>query len=87
MKKNNKLENSLAQLFSSSEYKMVDVSDKTVTHRKALAVGEIILGSTVIEMINNKTMPKGDPLAIAEVSGINGVKKQANLFLFVILCL
>ncbi|RUA17639.1 MAG: cyclic pyranopterin monophosphate synthase MoaC [Alphaproteobacteria bacterium] len=79
MKKNNKLEDSLTQLFSASEYKMVDVSDKAVTHRKALAVGEIILGSTVIEMINNKTMPKGDPLAIAEVSGINGVKKTSEL--------
>jgi len=77
--KNNKLEDSLTQLFSASEYKMVDVSDKAVTHRKALAVGEIILGSTVIEMINNKTMPKGDPLAIAEVSGINGVKKTSEL--------
>jgi cyclic pyranopterin phosphate synthase len=79
MKKNNKLENSLAQLFSASEYKMVDVSDKATTHRKALAVGEIILGSAVIEMIRNKTMPKGDPLAIAEVSGINGVKKTSEL--------
>jgi len=79
MKKNNKLEDSLTQLFSASKYKMVDVSDKAVTHRKALAVGEIILGSTVIEMINNKTMPKGDPLTIAEVSGINGVKKTSEL--------
>ena len=39
---------------------MVDVSDKAVTHRKALAVGEIILSSEVIEMIKNKKMPKGD---------------------------
>ncbi len=30
---------------------------------------------------------KGDPLAIAEVSGINGVKKQVNLYLFAILYL
>ena len=79
MKKNNKLEDLLTQLFSASEYKMVDVSGKAVTHRKALAVGEIILGSTVIEMINNKTMPKGDPLVIADVSGINGVKKTSEL--------
>jgi len=52
---------------------MVDVSSKEVTHRKALAVGEIILSSEVIKMIKNKKMPKGDPLSIAEVSGINGV--------------
>ena len=79
MKKNNKLEDLLTQLFSASEYKMVDVSDKAVTHRKALATGEIILGNEVINMIKNKKMPKGDPLAIAEVSGINGVKKTSEL--------
>ena len=79
MNKNNNLENSLNKIFSSTSYKMVDVSSKEITHRKALAVGEIILSSEVIEMIKNKKMPKGDPLAIAEVSGINGVKKTSEL--------
>jgi len=79
MNRNSKLEDSLNKIFSSSGYKMVDVSSKEVTHRKALAVGEIILSSEVIEMIKNKKMPKGDPLAIAEVSGINGVKKTSEL--------
>ena len=79
MNKNNKIEDSLNKIFSSSGYKMVDVSSKEVTHRKALAVGEIILSSEVIGMIKNKKMPKGDPLAIAEVSGINGVKKTSEL--------
>ena len=79
MNKNNKLEDSLNKLFSSSGYKMIDVSNKETTHRKALATGEIILGSQVIEMIKNKSMPKGDPLSIAEVSGINGVKKTSEL--------
>ena len=58
---------------------MVDVSSKEVTHRKALAVGEIILNSKVITMIKDKKMPKGDPLTIAEVSGISGVKKTSEL--------
>jgi len=79
MNKNNKLEDSLNKIFLTSGYKMVDVSSKEVTHRKALATGEIILGSHVIEMIKNKKMPKGDPLSIAEVSGINGVKKTSEL--------
>ena len=79
MNKNNKIEDSLNKIFSNSGYKMVDVSSKEVTHRKALAVGEIILSSEVIGMIKNKKMPKGDPLAIAEVSGINGVKKTSEL--------
>ena len=79
MNKNKKIEDSLNKIFSNSGYKMVDVSSKEVTHRKALAVGEIILNSKIIEMIKNQKMPKGDPLAIAEVSGINGVKKTSEL--------
>ncbi len=79
MNKNNKLEDSLNEIFSVSGYKMVDVSKKNVTSRKALAVGEIILGTKVIDLIKAKQMPKGDPLSIAEVSGINGVKKTSEL--------
>jgi len=79
MNKNNKLEESLNKIFLTSGYKMVDVSSKEVTHRKALATGEIILGSQVIELIKAKKMPKGDPLSIAEVAGINGVKKTSEL--------
>ena len=79
MSKTNKIEDSLNKIFSTSGYKMVDVSTKEVTHRKVLAVGEIILSSEVIKMIKNKKMPKGDPLSIAEVSGINGVKKTSEL--------
>ena len=79
MNKNNKLEESLTKLFSTSGYKMVDVSDKAITHRKALASGEILLGSKIIDMIKSKKMPKGDPLSIAEVAGINGVKKTSEL--------
>ncbi len=79
MNKNNKLEESLTKLFSTPGYKMVDVSDKAITHRKALASGEILLGSKIIDMIKSKKMPKGDPLSIAEVAGINGVKKTSEL--------
>ena len=79
MNKNSKLEDSLNKIFSTSGYKMIDVSSKEATHRKALATGEIILGSQVIELIKAKKMPKGDPLSIAEVAGINGVKKTSEL--------
>ena len=79
MNNNNKIEDSLNKIFSTSGYKMIDVSSKEITQRKALAVGEIILSSEVITLIKNKKMPKGDPLSIAEVSGINGVKKTSEL--------
>jgi len=79
MNKNNKIEDSLDKIFSTSGYKMIDVSSKDATQRKALATGEIILGPQVIELIKIKKMPKGDPLSIAEVAGINGVKKTSEL--------
>ena len=47
--KNNKLEDSLNKLFSNSGYKMVDVSDKNITHRKALASGEIVLSAEIVK--------------------------------------
>ena len=75
----NKLEDSLNKLFSNSGYKMVDVSDKNITHRKALAVGEIVLSEEVIKLIKNKKMPKGDPITLAEVSAVLGVKKTSEL--------
>ena len=58
MNKSSKIEDSLNKIFSTTGYKMVDVSSKEITHRKALAVGEIILNSKVIEMIKSKKMPK-----------------------------
>ena len=58
MNKNNKLEDSLNKIFTTSGYKMVDVSTKEVTHRKALATGEIILGPQVIEMIKKRKCPR-----------------------------
>ena len=79
MNKNNKIEDSLDKIFSTSGYKMIDVSSKDATQRKALATGEIILGPQVIELIKIKKMPKGDPLSLAEVAGINGVKKTSEL--------
>ena len=79
MKNNTKLEESLNKIFSKSVYKMIDVSSKEITHRKALASGEIILGPQIIKLIKDKKMPKGDPLSIAEITGINGVKKTSEL--------
>ena len=79
MNKNNKLEESLKKIFTTSVYKMIDVSSKEVSHRKALASGEIILGSQIIEMIKSKKMPKGDPITLAEVSAVLGVKKTSEL--------
>ena len=58
MNKNNKIEDSLAKIISNSGYKMVDVGDKNITHRKALASGEIVLSSEIIKLIKDKKCQK-----------------------------
>ena len=58
---------------------MVDVSAKKETFRRALASGKIYVGEKVFNMIKNNEMPKGDPISLAEVSAVLGVKKTSEL--------
>ena len=50
--------------------RMVNISDKSVTLRKAVAIGTISVNSDVISSINNKLNKKGDVLAVSQVAGI-----------------
>ncbi|MDD7044004.1 MAG: bifunctional molybdenum cofactor biosynthesis protein MoaC/MoaB [Peptoniphilaceae bacterium] len=58
---------------------MVDISQKSVTIRKAVARGAIRLKEETIEAIKNEKIKKGDVLAIAQVAAINGVKATSTL--------
>jgi cyclic pyranopterin phosphate synthase len=58
---------------------MVDISRKETIARSATASGKIFLKKETIEKIKNKEIKKGDPLQIAEIAGINGVKKTPEL--------
>ena len=50
--------------------RMVDVTEKAVTHRRAVAAGEIHVSPETMAHIKNGTMKKGDVLAVAQVAGI-----------------
>ena len=58
---------------------MVNISQKKETFRRALASGKIFVGKEIFDLIKNKKMPKGDPVSLAEVSAILGVKKTSEL--------
>ena len=77
--KNNELKDWVKEIFKKNSFNMVDVSDKKETYRKALASGKIYVGKEVFNLIKNKEMPKGDPIALAEVSAVLGVKKTSEL--------
>ena len=66
-------------LFKKNSFNMVDVSAKKETFRRALASGKIYVGEQVFKLIKNKEMPKGDPISLAEISAVLGVKKTSEL--------
>ncbi|MFQ5883670.1 MAG: cyclic pyranopterin monophosphate synthase MoaC [Thermoplasmata archaeon] len=58
---------------------MIDVSEKKVVPRKAVAEGEVVLKKGTIEAIREGTVVKGDILTAAKLAGIKGVKDTSNL--------
>ena len=54
--------------------RMVDVTEKAVTHRRAVAAGEIHVSPETMAHIQNGTLKKGDVLAVAQVAGIQAAK-------------
>jgi len=58
---------------------MVDVSEKPVTSRTAVAQGAIKVNSEIMAAIVGHTVQKGDVLGVARVAGILGVKQTSSL--------
>ena len=58
---------------------MADISDKAVTRRLAIAGGKIVLGKEAFELLADGRLPKGDPLAMAEIAGIQAAKNTPSL--------
>ena len=58
---------------------MVDVSDKAVTDRIAVAEGHITMTLETLALITEGRATKGDVLGIARLAGIMGAKKTAEL--------
>ena len=67
------------EIFQRSSFNMIDVSSKKETFRRALASGKIYVGKEVFKLIKDKNMPKGDPIALAEIAAVLGVKKTSEL--------
>lgn len=59
--------------------RMVDVMDKAVTHRRAVAAGEVHMAPETLQKIKDGTMKKGDVLAVAQVAGIQAAKHNWEL--------
>jgi len=59
--------------------RMVDVSGKAVSVRRAVAAGRVVTTPEVVELLRQDALPKGDALAVARLAGIMGAKRTPDL--------
>ena len=70
---------SLSHLDEQGRARMVDVGDKDVTSREAVARGYVSIQPETVRLIREGLMKKGDVLTVAQIAGIMGAKKTAEL--------
>jgi cyclic pyranopterin phosphate synthase len=58
---------------------MIDISEKIVMKRLAIASGKIYLKKATLAAIQKKKIRKGDPLVVAEIAAILAVKKTSQI--------
>ncbi|MFI5255474.1 MAG: cyclic pyranopterin monophosphate synthase MoaC [Candidatus Limnocylindrales bacterium] len=59
--------------------RMVDVSAKPITVRRAVAEAEVVVEQATISLVVDGGGPKGDVLTVAELAGVMGAKKTPEL--------
>lgn len=59
--------------------RMVDVSDKPVQKRRAVASGKILLQPETVRLVKENQMKKGDVITVAEIAGIQAAKRTHEL--------
>lgn len=73
------LRSGLTHVDQSGAARMVDVSEKPVTPREAVASGRVVVGREVVSLLRGEGVPKGDALAVARLAGIMGAKRTPDL--------
>jgi cyclic pyranopterin phosphate synthase len=79
MKKSRAKGPELSHVAASGEAKMVDVSQKDLSNRVAVARGSIRMQPATLSAIEANSLAKGDVLAVARVAGILAAKRTAEL--------
>ena len=71
--------NKLTHIDSDGKANMVDVGEKPVQKRKAIAEGFIKLQMETVQLIKENEIKKGDVLTVAEIAGIQAAKRTGEL--------
>ncbi len=69
----------LTHISASGEARMVDVSEKDVTSRTAIAEGRVVMLKETLELVKSGNAKKGDVLGTARIAGIMASKKTHEL--------
>ena len=69
----------LTHLDAQGRASMVDVTDKAVTHREAVAESLVRMRPQTLELIQSGGHPKGDVMAVARIAGIQAAKRTSDL--------
>ena len=69
----------LTHLDDQGRARMVDVGGKPVTDREAVARGSVLMQRDTLKLIQEGLVKKGDALTIAQLAGIMGAKRTAEL--------
>ncbi len=69
----------LTHLDRSGGARMVDVSAKDASVRRAVATGRVLTTPQVAGLLLSDGLPKGDALAVARIAGLMGAKRTADL--------
>jgi cyclic pyranopterin phosphate synthase len=78
-KENDNKELQLTHVDHKGQAKMVDVSEKKVTERRATARARVIMQPETLQMIKENRIKKGDVLSVARVAGIMAAKRTYEL--------
>jgi len=73
------MKTSLSHLNQNGEAHMVDVSEKDITYREAVAIGFVKAGAAFLGAIQQGNVPKGMVFATARIAGIMAAKKTDEL--------
>ncbi len=71
--------NDLTHVDAEGRLRMVDVSAKPVTERRAVASGVVRMRPETLRAVRERRTPKGDPLEAARLAGILAAKRTAEL--------
>jgi cyclic pyranopterin phosphate synthase len=69
----------LSHLDAEGRARMVDVGDKPVSDRIAVASGAVRMSREAYDLVAGQGVPKGDVLTVAEVAGVMGAKRTGDL--------